>query len=235
MWQKITAWAARINANIIISVDGGMPRIPTKNGKDFVIATRAAVMHDGTAIGGRLLEPDAPEDNYVAELAAALDSMQYAIDKHGHRARVVLIFDATSPVRGALGFGSASQRHKADKCMAKWLDCFVQLRRQCEAIAFLWQTSHVGEPINEWADMQTKAYVPDDILPVPRAACTFASITFPEHRKTARAQLQSSIASWALKSTRTLCYDAESHIKPMPLQDRDAYSAQRYCRDECNT
>jgi len=184
--KKITAWAARINANIIISVDGGMPRIPTKNGKDFVIATRAAVMHDGTAIGGRLLEPDAPEDNYVAELAAALDSMQYAIDKHGHRARVVLIFDATSPVRGALGFGSASQRHKADKCMAKWLDCFVQLRRQCEAIAFLWQTSHVGEPINEWADMQTKAYGPDDILPVPRAACTFASITFPEHRKTAR-------------------------------------------------
>ena len=53
-------------------------------------------------------------------------------------------------------------------------------------LVLLWQTSHVGEPLNEWADVACDTFGLEDDYPIPRGSVKFASMTFPSHRGAAQ-------------------------------------------------
>ena len=92
--REACEWSARIKATAMYSVDASRAidwkRDP--QGGDAYVA-RAAVRHDGRVLGGRLREPEGA-DNYIGELAAQLD----AAAEEGEGGRVIVVFDATSPV-----------------------------------------------------------------------------------------------------------------------------------------
>jgi len=52
-----------------------------------------------------------------------------------------------------LRFGRLSARARGDRLAAELLEHFERLRRRVAVLVLLWQTSHVGEPLNEWADV----------------------------------------------------------------------------------
>jgi ribonuclease HI len=185
LWEKLTTWSARIRATRIYTLDGGWRDVKTDRGV-VKIATRAAIDHEGNVLGGRICEEDVNEDNYIAELAAQLDALTDAFSR-GTEERVIIVFDATSPVRAMLRFGRLSARARGDRLAAELLEHFERLRRRVSALVLIWQTSHVGEPVNEWADMICDKFGVDDDYPVPRGKTAFASIIFPDHRGPAQA------------------------------------------------
>jgi len=185
MWTNITAWAARIRATKVLTLDGSRRMVPTGEGGWMPICTRAAVDHEGNIVGGRFTqEVGVAEDNYHAELAAQLDALHEATRNLGER--VIIIFDATSPVLAMLRFGRLGARARGDKLAAELLEHFERLRRRCAALVLLWQTSHVGEPINEYADITCDKFGLEDLCPIQRGEVQFASITFPGHVRSAQ-------------------------------------------------
>ena len=185
MWSKITAWAARIRATKVFTLDGSRRMVPTGEGGWMPICTRAAVDHEGNISGGRFAyEVGVAEDNYHAELAAQLDALYEATRNPGER--VIIIFDATSPVLAMLRFGRLGARARGDRLAADLLEHFERLRRRCAALVLLWQTSHVGEPINEYADVTCDKFGLEDLSPIQRGEVQFASITFPGHVRSAQ-------------------------------------------------
>ena len=60
--------------------------------------------------------------------------------------------------------------------------------RRLSAVVVLWQTSHVGEPWNEWADAATKAVAADE-LAVQAECGGFRAVRWPLARR--------SVAAWA--------------------------------------
>ena len=185
MWAKITAWAARIGATKVYTLDGSRRMVPTGEGGWMPICTRAAVDHEGNTFGGRFMgEAGVAEDNYHAELAAQLDALSEATRKPGER--VIIIFDATSPVLAMLKFGRLGARARGDRLAAELLEHFERLRRRCAALVLLWQTSHVGEPVNEYADITCDKFGIEDVCPIQRGEVQFASVTFPGHIRSAQ-------------------------------------------------
>ena len=185
LWEKLTTWSARISATRIYTLDGGWREVKTDTGSTK-IATRAAIDHEGHVLGGRIFEEDMNEDNYIAELAAQLDALTDATSR-GTEERVIIVFDATSPVRAMLRFGRLSARVRGDRLAAELLEHFERLRRRVSVLVLLWQTSHVGEPVNEWADVMCDKFGVDDDYPIPRGKIAFASIIFPDHKGSAQA------------------------------------------------
>lgn len=185
LWGKLTTWSARICATRIYTLDGGWREVETENGGKTRIATRAAIDHEGHILGGRIFEADVKADNYIAELAAQLDALTDAVGR-GSGERVIVVFDATSPVRAMLRFGRLSARARGDRLAAELLEHFERLRRRVAVLVLLWQTSHVGEPLNEWADVACDTFGLEDDYPIPRGIAEFASMTFPSHRGSAQ-------------------------------------------------
>ena len=142
--EELAHWQAAIGATAAFTLDA--TRKKTKN-KEYVVA-RAAVRHDGATLGGRLNEPEG-NDNYIGELAAHIDAAE-SLDVG---ARVILVFDATSPVLAMRKLRQASHRKRQGKYVGEWLDALLRLLDRCEVVVFLWQTSHVGSTVNEWADL----------------------------------------------------------------------------------
>ena len=181
------------------------------------IATRAAVDHEGHVLGGRICEEDVNEDNYIAELAAQLDALTDATSR-GTEERVIIVFDATSPVRAMLRFGRLGARARGDRLAAELLEHFERLRRRVAALVLIWQTSHVGEPVNEWVDVMCDKFGVDDDYPIPRGKIAFASITFPDHRGPAQTYAMSGmnrIVAQRLRSRvqNTMLRDPEDHVQ----------------------
>ena len=220
LWEKLTTWSARIRATRIYTLDGGWREVETDTGKTK-IATRVAIDHEGHVLGGRLLEEDVNEDNYIAELAAQLDALTDATSR-GTEERVVIVFDATSPVRAMLRFGRLSARARGDRLAAALLEHFERLRRRVAALVLIWQTSHMGEPVNEWADVMCDTFGVDDDYPIPRGKIAFASITFPDHKGPAQAyamQGMSRVVAQRLRSRvkDTILRDPEEHVQLMGI------------------
>ena len=67
---------------------------------------------------------------------------------------MLLVFDATSPVRAWLRFRRKHARTRCGYKAFQLLDTLDQLVARHEMVVFLWQTSHVGSPTNEWADLE---------------------------------------------------------------------------------
>ena len=206
LWEKLTMWSARIRATRIYTLDGGWRDVKTDRGV-VKIATRAAIDHEGHVLGGRICEEDVNEDNYIAELAAQLDALTDAISR-GTEERVIIVFDATSPVRAMLRFGRLSARARGDRLAAELLEHFERLRRRVSALVLIWQTSHVGEPVNEWADMMCDKFGVNDDYPVPRGKIAFASIVFPDHRGPAQAYAMRGMSRVVAQRLRSRVHDA---------------------------
>jgi ribonuclease HI len=214
LWEKLTTWSARIQATRIYTLDGGWREVKTDTGS-IKIATRAAIDHEGHVLGGRICEDDVNEDNYIAELAAQLDALSDAVSR-GVEERVIIIFDATSPVRAMLRFGRLSARARGDRLAAELLEHFERLRRRVAALVLIWQTSHVGEPINEWADVMCDTFGMEDDWPIPRGKVAFASITFPAHKGPAQAYAMNGMS-------RIVAQRLRSRVKDTILRDPDEH------------
>ena len=216
LWEKLTTWSARIDATRIYTLDGGWRDVKTDNGVTK-IATRAAIDHEGHVLGGRICEEDVNEDNYIAELAAQLDALTDAASR-GTEERIIIVFDATSPVRAMLRFGRLSARARGDRLASELLEHFERLRRRVAALVLLWQTSHVGEPVNEWVDVMCDKFGLDDDYPIPRGRVAFASITFPDHKGTAQAYAMSGMSRIVAQRLRnrvqdTVLRDPDGHVQ----------------------
>jgi ribonuclease HI len=216
LWEKLTTWSARIKATRIYTLDGGWREVKTEGGR-VKIATRTAIDHEGRVLGGRICEGDMNEDNYIAELAAQLDALADATSR-GNEERVIVVFDATSPVRAMLRFGRLSARARGDRLAAELLEHFERLRRRVSALVLLWQTSHVGEPVNEWADVMCDKFGVDDDYPIPRGKVEFASLTFPDHQGPAQAYAMDGMSRVVAQRLRsrvqdTILRDPGEHVQ----------------------
>ena len=67
-------------------------------------------------------------NNYLGELAAQL----VAMGSGTRHTRVLLVFDATSPVRALLKFRKAHHRWKLNYYASALLDAFDKLAEQCD-------------------------------------------------------------------------------------------------------
>ena len=77
---------------------------------------------DGFVHGGRLDEPEGA-DNYIDELAAQID-MALAEDRG---ARVIVTFDAVSPLKAARRFRRSCNRQKQGYYVGSWLSALLRL------------------------------------------------------------------------------------------------------------
>jgi hypothetical protein len=111
-----------------------------------MVAAWVAIDNSGEVEGG-ILTADA-RDNYMAEMAA-----QLAVARKDWT-RAVIVMDATSPVLALWSFMSGCDRRRQRKYRRDWLDTWLGWLHDYEAVVFIWQTSHVGAPINEWADLE---------------------------------------------------------------------------------
>ena len=151
---------------------------------------------------------------------------------------MIIVFDATSPVRAMLRFGRLGARARGDRLAAELLEHFERLRRRCSALVLLWQTSHVGEPINEYADITCDTFGVSDVSPVPRYQIEYASITFPGHVRSAQefaAQGMAKVVAVRLQQhvRNTILRDPEEQIKLLKLTEEaaaicEALGARRY-------
>ena len=80
--------------------------------------------------------------------------MLTALDDAPPQSRVLLVFDATSPVKAWLKFRTRHARLRCGYKAFHMLDTLDQLVERHELVVFYWQTSHVGSPTNEWADLE---------------------------------------------------------------------------------
>ena len=149
-----------------------------------------AVRHDGRRLGARVQEPEGA-DNYLAELAAQI-AAAHAEDEGG---RLVLMFDATSPVYAARRFRGRCHRHKQAKYASEWLETLNKLLDRQEIAVMWWQTSHVGAPANEWADEEAERQAREGVTEeVFRARCEMGSMRYSLPKE--------SVVAWATPLAR---------------------------------
>ena len=92
--EELTEWQAKIKATAAYTLDGTRDRVKTGDaGEAEFVTARAAGRHDGAIKAARIHEVEGA-DNYLAELAAHLD----ALNDENEGGRIILVFDATSPV-----------------------------------------------------------------------------------------------------------------------------------------
>ena len=149
-------WGARLGVTHVMASDGGKVKIAaeeTADGREQVVFTSAVVANDGSMIGGVLMEEE--ENSYVAELMAMIAALQAA----PAGARVMLVFDATSPLLAWWRWSRAPARVRQKFYCAELLNTLDSAIQRLQAVVLLWQTSHVGEPWNEWVDEATRKAV----------------------------------------------------------------------------
>lgn len=170
------------------AVDGTKVERTGANGETFIAVARAAVAHDGSRIAGRMKHSDAflGEENttYLAEKAAVND----ALVGLPHGARVVIWLDATSPAHAMSSFIRSTARRRQQRYAAGWHGATMAAARPLEVVVMHWQTSHVGEPMNEWADVAAgEAAEADQVLEVVRPQNDHVSMIFPSTTRGSRA------------------------------------------------
>ena len=174
MIEELILWQARMGLTKVFTVDATRKRV-TEERKVELRGARAGARHDGQVIGGVLSESEGI-DNYLGELAAQID----VLNSISTGDRVAIIFDATSPVKCMQRFRRLCARARQCIHVGRWIEVMSKLVNRVESVVFIWQTSHVGEPVNEWADVLASQALWEPRLPVVRMPCDFASMTFPK-------------------------------------------------------
>ena len=133
---ELASWQARIRATAVYSGDGARLRRGEEGLSDDErhVVARATIRHDGVVLGGRMREPEGA-DNYLAELAALLD----AINSENIGGRIIVIFDASSPVLARMKLQRMSNRFAQNKYAGEWLSALSRLMHRQEVVVFLWQ------------------------------------------------------------------------------------------------
>jgi hypothetical protein len=191
-FRQMALWCARIDATDVFSLDASWDTVRDENGyptfEDGGITcmrgARAATHHSGSVDGGVLFEPEG-DNNYIGEAAAHLD-MHHRLTRG---ARVVVMFDALSPVQALYRFTRRHNRVRQTFNISELLESWRQALGSAAAVVHVWRTSHVGDTINEWPDAEAGAMVKSTAAPtpVPRAArFKHRSMKFNAHRKGAR-------------------------------------------------
>ena len=182
--KELSRWQAKIRATAVYTVDGTRSRVTSCH-----VVARAAMRHDGVAVGGGLHEPEGA-DNYLAELAAQIDAA-HAEDEGG---RVIIMFDATSPILAMRKFQKACHRKRQGRYAGEWLETLLRLTARLEVVVFMWQRSHTGSAVNEWADVEAEMRAGDaaagDITAVPRVQSGSRSMALAMPRR--------SVHEWAM-------------------------------------
>jgi hypothetical protein len=226
-------WQAKIKATAVYTLDGSRMIAGEEEDPEYVIA-RAAARHDGVVIAGRMQEAEGA-DNYLAELAAQLDCAEHE-DVGG---RIIIIFDATSPVLAMQKFRKACHRKRQGYYVGEWLEALFRLLDRQEVVVFLWQNSHRGDPVNEWADvLATGAGEAERYIAVPRVSTQSASMAASMPRKSAyKFAIDRSVGVVSRKLAEFL-QEAQAHsefdIPPLALPDDvqrtcEAVLSQRSC------
>ena len=115
------------------------------------------------------------EDNYLAELAALI----CAATAGAEGGRLVIEVDATSPPQALRKFLRCNARGQQSYYAADWLDTLAQKLRRFEAVAIVWQTSHVGAPCNDWVDRAADELAKSaEVVGIATEPCSFASVVF---------------------------------------------------------
>ena len=95
----------------------------------------------------------------------------------------MIVFDATSPVVAMRKFQRRVARARQKMYAGSWLECFMKLLRKQELVVFRWQTSHVGSPLNEWADRLADLAAASTVVAVPREAVSFGRFYWTAARR----------------------------------------------------
>ena len=154
----------------------------------YVVVARAAVLHDGTVVAGTLREEDVFLDEhrttYLGEKAACDDVLAQLPDG----CRVAFWLDSTSPYQALKAFRrSPARRKKVVHAAGRHAATSALLERQ-ELVCLHWQMSHVGEPVNELADVEADRAAEGEIpLAAQEPIYPFCSALFPRTVRSPRA------------------------------------------------
>eukprot|EP00900_Chrysochromulina_parva_P005860 jgi/Chrpa1/15275/Chrysochromulina_OHIO_Genome00008315-RA len=85
-----------------------------------------------------------------------------------------------------MGFLCLRQGGRLESHQLGQLDPAVQITARARLALGDVETSHVGEPLNEWADVACDTFGLEDDYPIPRGIVEFASMTFPAHQSSAQ-------------------------------------------------
>ena len=228
-WQALTE-AIRAHAAYAIThayaVDASKVEKTTEAGESYIVVARAAARHDGTVLRGRLLCDDEflsiGNTTYLAEKAACDDALADAPPG----ARIMLWLDSSSHAHALQRFMHTTARRRRNVHAAGRHRATERLLQPQELVLFHWQMSHVGEPMNEWADQEADVAADEEIVVHPPPACfDFASMLFARdvrgerHLATSRAdaevarRLRSHVQNTILRSTKDLV------LKGLPEDD----------------
>ena len=234
--DELSRWQARIRATAVITHDGSRGIVRQEKSRHPVVA-RAAARHDGTILGGGLREPEG-NDNYLAEMAAMMDSL--AAEEEG--GRIVVVFDATSPVHAMVRFRRECHRRRRGFYADAWIGTWLRLINRHEVVVFLWQTSHVGSPINEWADVLADSAAQEYVrrsfteTPVVRLPVQHASVRLTTPYKdmhTMVANTTKRVVVARLKEAITSETHGDGDIPPLALADADQRLANAVLSARC--
>ena len=138
-----------------------------------------------------MYEPEGA-DNYLAELGAQID----AAYNEDMGARIIIVFDATSPVLAMRKFRRQCHRRRQGRYAGEWLETLMRLVDRLEVVVFMWQRSHMGSVVNEWADVEANTAAMEaargEYVGVPRVCSRSYSMLFTGPRR--------STHEWAVKA-----------------------------------
>ena len=176
----LSRYQAQYNLEAVITVDASyITMTDPATGASWKVGARAAAWHDGTSADAQIVE-DEGCDNYLGELAAQLDAL--TAEEPGRR--IMIVFDATSPVRAMQRFREAGARMRQRCHVGSWLQHFDRLTRRQELVVFKWQTSHVGSVVNEWADVLAgQSALQGEWRAVPRGPVTYEDFHWTAAKK----------------------------------------------------
>jgi hypothetical protein len=221
--QQMIEWHARVEAEYVFTLDAGVTQVQTASGQKESVTARAYGRHDGEVGGGPLDESggttaERKAHSYNGELAAQLDTWREVPPG----SRVVVIFDALSPVLAMKKFRRLHARGRQGYYAAAWVEAFATLlQRQC-VIVFIWQRSHVGAPINEYADLLAEKAAHWPWVDVPKVPCKFSTLRLLRPERSVRqwgARMADVAVVSRLKETSTHTQFWESGdfgLAPMP-------------------
>ena len=112
----------------------------------------ATVRHDGVVSRGCVVGGD----NYLGEMVAQLEAAG------GTWRRAIVLVDATSPPLALRTFMQAGARRKHNILARGLLETWEARLADKEVLICVWQTSHAGAPINDWADAEASDALRDE-------------------------------------------------------------------------
>ena len=137
-------------------------------------ASRAALLHDGTRLGGALDTDDligGTRDNYDAELAHRVDALAVLSGR-----RVFYVFDSTSPILAGEHFRRLSLPARSRMLCDDWLAWAMAHEQRLETVTYWWSHSHCGHLPEAAVDALAKSFLKRDPSPLPRVPSRHRSI-----------------------------------------------------------